>query len=213
MDFQFGAAVSSRDGVRLGDLHAVVFDRATGEVTSLVVDPSGLDADFRMMPIGAVDSADRMEIFAALSAEQFTELSRFAEVRNIAPPPVADNLMDDEENKEPETVPDVPPIGAATGIESIAFTPIIQEETAVPAQDSVVDASFTVRATDGVVGQVHEVITDDQTNRITHLGVDRGTIFTHEVDIPAGWLREIGPDWIAISVDKATVASRGEQSI
>jgi uncharacterized protein YrrD len=207
MDFQFGAAVSSRDGIRLGDLHKVVFDRATGEVTSLVVDPDGLEADFRLMPIGAVNSADRMEIFVALSPEQFNDLPRYAEVRNVAPPPLADNL-EDEENKEPEIVPDVPPIGAATGVESIAFTPILQEDTAVPAQDSVIDASYTVRATDGVVGQVHEVIVDNETNRITRLGVNRGTVFTHEVDIPAGWLREIGPDWISISVDRATVASR-----
>lgn len=207
MDFQFGAAVSSRDGIRVGDLHKVVFDRATGEVTSLVVDPDGLEADFRLMPIGAVNSADRMEIFVALSSDQFTDLPRYAEVRNIAPPPLADNL-EDEENKEPDIVPDVPPVGAATGVESIAFTPILQEDTAVPPQDSVIDASFTVRATDGVVGQVHEVIVDDETNRITRLGVNRGTVFTHEVDIPAGWLREIGPDWIRISVDKATVAER-----
>lgn len=207
MDFQFGAVVSSRDGIRLGDLHKVVFDRATGEVTSLVVDPDGLEADFRLMPIGAVNSADRMEIFVALSPDQFTDLPRYAEVRNIAPPPLADNL-EDEENKDPEIVPDVPPVGAATGVESIAFTPILEVDTAVPAQDSVIDASFTVRATDGVVGQVHEVIVDDQTNRITRLGVNRGTVFTHEVDIPAGWLREIGPDWIAISVDMATVAKR-----
>ncbi len=204
MDFQFGAAVSSRDGIRLGDLHKVVFDRATGEVTALVVDPDGIEADFRMMPIGAVNSADRMEIFVALSPDQFTALPRYAEVRNVAPPPLADNL-EDEENKEPEIVPDVPPIGAATGVESIAFTPILQVETAVPSEDSVIDASFTVRATDGVVGQVHEVIADDDTNRITRLGVNRGTVFTDEVDIPAGWLREIGPDWIGISADMAMV--------
>lgn len=207
MDFQFGAAVSSRDGIRLGDLHKVVFDRATGEVTSLVVDPDGLEADFRLMPIGAVNSADRMEIFVALSPEQFTNLPRYAEVRNVAPPPLAENL-EDEENKEPEMVPDVPPVGAATGVESIAFTPILQADTAIPAQDSVIDASFTVRATDGVVGQVHEVIVDNETNRITRLGVNRGTFFTNEVDIPAGWLREIGPDWIGISADMATVAQR-----
>jgi hypothetical protein len=181
-------------------------------VTSLVFDPEGVEADFRMMPIGAVDSADRMEIFTELSPEQFNDLPRYAEVRNIAPPPLADNL-EDEENKEPEVVPDVPPVGAATGVESIAFTPILQEDTAVPPDDSVIDASFTVRATDGVVGQVHEVIVDNETNRITRLGVNRGTVFTHEVDIPAGWLREIGPDWIGISADKATVASRGERSV
>jgi uncharacterized protein YrrD len=208
MDFQFGAAVSSRDGIRLGDLHAVVFDRDTGEVTNLVVDPSGAEADFRMLPIGAVDSADQMEIFVALAEHQFTSLPRFAEVRNIAPPPTADNLEDEEEEKEPDIVPDIPPVGAATGVESIAFTPILEGETAVPAEDSVIDAGFTIRATDGDVGQVREVIVDEQTNRIRRLGVARGTVFTHEVDIPAGWLREIGPDWIGISVDRATVESR-----
>jgi sporulation protein YlmC with PRC-barrel domain len=212
MDFQFGALVSSRDGIRLGDLHGVAFDRATGEVTSLVVDPSGEEADFRLVPIGAVDSADRREIFVALSDEQFTALPYFAEVRNIAPPPLADNL-EDEENKEPDIVPDVPPVGAATGVESIAFTPILQEDVSLPPEDSVIDNSFTVRATDGDVGQVQEVITDDQTNRITRLGVARGTVFTDEVDIPAGWLRQIGPDWISIGVDLATVRERAQENV
>jgi uncharacterized protein YrrD len=207
MDFHFGAYVSSRDGIRLGDLHAVVFDRATGEVTQLVVDPNGQEADYRLLPIGAVNSADEMEIFVALSDDQFVALPRYAEVRNIAPPPSADNL-EDEDNRPPEVVPDIPPVGAATGIESIAFTPVIEQEINVSVEDSVIDNGFTVRATDGDVGQVQDIIIDDQTNRITRLGVAQGTIFEHEVDIPAGWLREIGPDWISISVDRATVASR-----
>jgi uncharacterized protein YrrD len=206
MDFQFGAVVSSRDGIRLGDLHAVVFDRGTGEVRSLVVDPDGAEGDFRLVPIGAVDDADRMEIFVTLSDDQFTNLPRFAEVRNIAPPPTADNLDVDEEEL-PTSVPDVPAIGAATGIESIAFTPVLEEEIAVPDEDSVIDNGFTVRATDGDVGQVREIVTDDQTNRITYVSVARGTVFEHDVDIPAGWLREIGPDWIGIAADRAAVAN------
>jgi sporulation protein YlmC with PRC-barrel domain len=211
MDFQFGAAVSSRDGIRLGDLHAVVFDRATGEVTNLVVDPTGSEADFRLVPIGAIDDADQVEIFVTLSDDQFTNLPRFAEVRNIAPPPTADNLEDSGEEL-PVEVPDVPAIGAATGIESIAFIPILEQETAVPPEDSVIDNGFTIRATDGDVGQVQEVITDDQTNRITWLSAARGTVLEQDVDIPAGWLREIGPDWIGISVDLATVQQRaGEE--
>lgn len=210
MDFQFGAAVSSRGGDRLGDLHAVVFDRATGEVTSLVVDPTGSEADFRLVPIGAVDDADQVEIFVTLSQDQFTNLPRFAEVRNIAPPPTADNLEGSGEEL-PDDVPDVPAVGAATGIESIAFIPILEEETAVPPEDSVIDNSFTVRATDGDVGLVTEVVIDDQTRRITWLGVTRGDVVTTEVDIPAGWLREIGPDWIAISVDIATVEKRYDE--
>lgn len=214
MDFQFGAAVSSRDGIRLGDLHAVVFDRATGEVRSLVVDPDGQEADYRLMPVGAVDDADQVEIFVTLSEDQFTNLPRFAEVRNIAPPPTADNLEDEEPGEdqlEPLDVPDIPAIGAATGIESIAFTPVLEEEIAVPTEDSVIDNGFIVRATDGDVGQVREVVIDDQTNRITWLGVARGTVFEHEVDIPAGWLREIGPDWIAINVDLAAVKERADE--
>lgn len=207
MDFHFGAIVSDGAGTRLGDLHAVVFDRATGEVTNLVVDPNGLEADYRLVPIGSVDSTDRTEIFVALSDEQFAALPRYAEVRNIAPPPVADNLID-EENAAPEIVPDVPPVGAATGVESIAFTPILLEETAVPSDDSVISGSYTVRATDGDIGLVQDVIADDQTNRITWLSVAQGVVFSRDVDIPAGWLREIGPDWISISVDRQTVENR-----
>lgn len=210
MDFHFGAYVSSRDGVRLGDLHAVVFDRATGEVTSLVVDPDGQEAEYRLLPIGAVDSGDATEVFAALTNDQFVDLPRFAEVRNIAPPPTADNLETDE-NLEPENVPDIPPVGAATGVESIAFTPVLEEEIAVPAEDSVIDNGFTVRATDGDVGQVQDIVIDNQTNRITYVSVARGTVFEHDVDIPAGWLREIGPDWIGINVDLATVQKHADE--
>jgi sporulation protein YlmC with PRC-barrel domain len=210
MDFRWGADVRGQDGAGFGDLRAVIFDRETGEVSSLSVAAGGMDDDLRLVPIGAVNAADPMMVETQLSDEQFATLPAFNRARNIAPPPLADNLEDDEE-REPEIVPDIPPIGAATGIESIAFTPVIEEEINIQDGDAVVDATFTVRATDGDLGQLAGITVDDQTRRITLATVSQGMVFPNDVDVPAGWLREIGLDWIAIDASIERVQSRQAQ--
>lgn len=207
MDLHFGSDLRGRDDEKLGELRGVVFDPGTGQVVSLIAQHAGLDERNVVAPIGAVASADHDGVNLELSRDQFDGLPDFADAHNIAPPPSADNLEGAGEIA-PDNVPDVPAVGAATGVESIAFTPVIQETEHIPRGDDVIDGHTTVRATDGDVGAVADVRVDDQTNRITGFAVEEGLIFKHEVEIPMDVVTEITSDAISLSIDKAAVGNQ-----
>lgn len=212
MDLHLGADVRQRDGHRFGALHRIVYDPETQQVEFLVVEHAGMDDRDVLVPIGAVQSADNNVIYLELSREQFDSLENFVDhVHNIAPPPDAANVTDDEIT-DPVDVPDVPAVGAATGVESIAFTPLVEEIVHVPPIDEVIDGDTTVWATDGEIGRVKHVLVSDETDRITALVVEKGFIFHHDIEIPMEWVENIRPETVVLTVDKATVeaAAQGE---
>jgi sporulation protein YlmC with PRC-barrel domain len=204
MEFHFGTAVEPSDGIRYGDLRRVVYDPETLEVVYLVVETADTDDDEILVPMGSIESADADIVQAALSTEQFDSLDQFAWSRNLAPPPNRDYAdIDEEDEIAPGT--ESPPVGAATGIESIAFTPIIEEEEYIPTGDGVIDADTEVWGTDGLLGKLRAVEVDDQTRRMASFTVREGTIFTHDVAVPVDWVDVIRPESIALTVDRGAV--------
>lgn len=199
LDFHLGAHVRGRDGVTLGSLGGVVYNPETGQVVSLVVRHRGVGGQSLVVPIGAVASSHGNETQVELSSEQFNTMPPFEITQNLAPPPTADRL-ELEQNIAPENVPDEPPVGAATGIESIAFMPILQENFDVPAGDDPILRHTTVYATDGEVGNVSDILVDPQTNRVTGFIVGEGLIFTHHVQVPMSDVTSFEPGCITLGV-------------
>jgi uncharacterized protein YrrD len=210
MDFDFGADVRRPDGEKLGELRHVVYDPDTTQIVYLVVEHSGFEGREVLVPIGAVEGADDDAVTLELSRQQFDSLRDFVTDRNVAPPPDAANITEDEIT-EPVNVPDVPPVGAATGVESIAFTPIVQEIRHIPGRDEVIDGNSVVWATDGEVGKVRVVEMNDQTERITGFVVEKGLIFHHDLFVPIDWVENIRPEVIVLNVDQARVKA-GQQA-
>lgn len=206
MDFLFGTNVRRDNGDRLGEVHRVVYDPQTTEIVSIVVHGAGLAGDDVLIPIGLVDSADIDDVVVNVSDTQFDHFETFVTERNIAPPPDAANVTSDL-IQQPADVPDVPPVGAATGVESIAFTPVLEESQHVPTGDVVIDGATTVWATDGEVGRVTEVRVDDQTNRVVSLITERGAMFKHANEIAAEYIKSVLPENITLSVSRAELTS------
>jgi uncharacterized protein YrrD len=200
MDLYFGSAVEQHDGDTLGHLQRLVYVSETREVRDLVVEGARWGEGPVLMPIGAVDSADDDAVIVALTDEQYDNLRLFADSVNVAPPPVADNSADLEE--EPVDLPDLPPVGAATGIESIAFTPIVEEVPRISATDEVLSRNSILYATDGEIGHLRAVTLDDQTRRITCLLGEHGLVFPHDFDIPVDWVSNVRDDAVMLSVAK-----------
>jgi uncharacterized protein YrrD len=203
MDLYFNATVEQRDGDTLGHLQAVVCDPETREVRDLVIEGARWGEGPVLVPIGAVDSADDDAVIVALTDEQYDNLDTFASISNVAPPPVADNSADLEE--EPIDLPDVPPVGAATGVESIAFTPVIEEVPHIPADDEVLSRAATIYATDGELGHVRALTVDDQTRRVTHFLGEHGLIFPHDFDVPIDVVSAIRSETVMLSVSRAEI--------
>jgi uncharacterized protein YrrD len=204
MDLYIGADIRQRDGGKLAELSAVVFEPETLQVVSLVARGGVIDERNVVVPIGAVQWVDEDDIGLELTAEQFDTLENYEDVRFIAPPPTPEDAAPDLIT-DPIDVPDVAPVGAATGIESIAYTPIVEELPHVRPGDELTDGNTVVWATDGELGKVSRVVIDDETHRITGFVVREGTVFTHQVDVPLGVVSHLGTEEISVTVEKAAL--------
>jgi uncharacterized protein YrrD len=204
MEFHFGAQVQRNDGDRLGELTRVVFDPDSREIVFLVAQSAHLGEREVKIPLETVEETDDETVQVSMSEDEFEALEEYSSSRNTAPPPDRDFAdIDDEDELAPGT--ETPPIGAATGIESIAFIPIVEEDVYIPIGDGVIDRSTDVWATDGMVGNARAVTIDDSTRRIRQVLVRHGTIFTHEVTVPAEFIESVRTDAIVLNVDRAAV--------
>lgn len=208
MEFRFGADVLDREENTLGSLQRAIYDPGTRQVVALVATEGGLNPRPLVVPIGAVARSDADSMMLELSREQFAGLDEYvASARNIAPPPDVDEI-DADEITEPIDIPDVPPVGAATGVESIAFTPIIEETTTMPAVNQVLDSGTAVWARDGDVGQLRSILVSDETHRLSAIILGGAGTVGGSIEVPAGQISSIQTGTIILVVDRATVESR-----
>lgn len=210
MDFHLLSDVRQRDGGKLGELRHVVYDPEMRRVVSLVVQQTGLDGASLIVPIEPVVESDDDGVYLTLTVEQFDALEPYAYGRNIAPPPadVADEISSSDYEQEPADVPDVPPIGAASGITTIAFTPIVEVLRNIPDGAITIDDQSIVSATDGDIGRVEHVLMEDETKKIRGFIVETGSVVTHSWEIPMAWVRSIQPGAVLLNVDLNTVSGR-----
>lgn len=204
MDFHFGARLEGTDGVRLGELTRVVYDPESREIDCLIAQSAHMGERELQVPIDAVENSEDEIIRISMTESQFEDLDVYSSSHNVSPPPDRDYAdVDETDELAPGSV--APPIGAATGIESIAFIPIVEEEIYIPGGDGVIDRATEVWATDGLVGNVRTVAMDDDSRRINAILARHGTIFTHEITIPAESIESMRIDTIVLNVDRAAI--------
>ena len=203
MDLYLGAPVQQDDGGMLGHLQGAALDAETRELRALIVESERWDSAAVLVPMGAVAGADLDAVTVALRDDEFNSLEPYSLVRNLAPAPSADNLEDPGD-------PGTPPVGAAVGVESIGFTPILEEEPNLDADEWVIDRATLLRATDADLGHVRTVVVDDETRRMTALIGEQGLVFPEDYVIPFGWIAGCGADTVLLSVSLDQI--KGAQS-
>jgi len=197
MDFHIGAEIVGRDGERYGKLSHVIVDPRTNEVVEIVLGESGLTGRDVLVPVGAVNSADHDTITIELDKSQLDKLQTFAIAHYITPEPgtaaYPGALM----------APGYAPVGAATGIETIGMTPIVEVTEQIPEGDVDLEPGTEVWATDGKVGSIRDVLVDEQTNRVRGFVVEEGLFFHHDVEIGFDQVASVGADRVTLKVTKA----------
>lgn len=207
MDFHLLADVRQSDGGKLGELRHVVYRPDSGEVRSIVVQPTSGESGAVLVPISAVDTADDDAVYVRLSEDEFRALEPYAVGMNIAPPPAEYDPTNPSADlhEEPVDVPNVPPVGAAEGITSIAFTPIMDVQRNIGEGEVVVGDRTMVRATDAELGHVEHVLVSDDTRRVTDFLVEKGVLFPQTVQVTVDWVEGVLSNTIVLGVDRATV--------
>jgi uncharacterized protein YrrD len=204
MEFHFGSQVQRNDGERLGELTRVVYEGDNRTIDFLVAQSVHMGERELKIPLETIQTTDDETVQVDLTGDEFEALEEYSSSHNVAPPPDRDFAdIDGEDELAPGS--ETPPVGAATGIESIAFTPIVEESVYIPSGDGVIDRSTEVWATDGLVGNVRGVTIDDTSRRMRELLVKHGTIFTHESVVPAQYIESMRTDAIVLTVERAAV--------
>ncbi len=200
MEFRIGCSVTDRDGDRVGKLKHVIVNPDSKEVEEIVLSETGLLGRELVTPIGVVGSAEADEVKLDLDKTQIEGLKDFVQTRYLEPPaggfegmPWAGGAL---------ISPGIAPVGAAAGIESIAYTPIVESREQIQEGDIDIAPGTEVWATDGKVGTVADVSVDDQTKRVTSFTIQEGVLFHHEVEVPISQVSSIGEDRIDLNVAK-----------
>lgn len=175
----------------IGRLTALVCDPVTDEVTHLVVNADDVAGSERLVPIGLVGDRDAEPLRLAVTRHEYFGLDTF-ETHQF--------------HQSDET--DVWHLPFELGDDTLTYAP----HERIPASDVALRRGTRVYDRDGdKIGHVHGFVVDPATHDITHLALQHGHVFTHDVTIPVTDIAKMTDDAIHLHVIAAEIAGRSGQ--
>ena len=209
MQLQKDAHVYTADGREAGTVARVVLDPKSDEITHIVVRKGWLFTEDKLVPINLVESANGDRIQLSTDLKNFDELPLFQETHYVTPGEIP------EEGEPSAYAPQLywyPPVGAAwtgyyTSYYGYPLSPYVTyTEKHIPEGTFGLKEGARVVSADGQnVGQVEEVITNEELNRATHLLIREGWLFTEKRSIPVDWIVSANDEEIRLSVNAQTL--------
>ncbi len=99
----------------------------------------------------------------------------------------------------PYTAPDASAIA-----DSLASATVMEEQ--VPENELAIHQDARVEATDGDVGKVDEFVIDPETNKISHLFLRQGRLWTkRDVSVPVDAIERVEGDVVYLKLDKKAI--------
>jgi uncharacterized protein YrrD len=187
MDFRIGRPVMAEDG-RAGTLDRLIFDPVSDQVRGLVVSQGGLLTRDVVVPLDRVLSANEEEVRVRGKVAEIAALEGFTQAQFTAPP---------EEWLPPEDLslgspyflfPASPYAVGAFASPAPISEPAEEAEENKPPGSVDLGAATEVVCTDGTAGTVDRVLTEGDSDRLTHLIVHRGSLLTREIAVPAEFI-------------------------
>ena len=187
MEINIGARVICKDG-EAGSVRYVVVDRDTREATELVVDMSELLTFDVVVPIDLVHRSSRDAVYLACTVE---ELKRFPEyvVEEYLPP--------ERTWMAPQGAP-----WDAIRFRAPAVPVRRYDHPRLEPGEVAIAEGMLVRCADGPCGNVDEILTDPQTDKVTSFVVRKGRLFHRDVVVPIALIQRITPGEIDLSISR-----------
>jgi sporulation protein YlmC with PRC-barrel domain len=191
-EFTIEAEVLCKDGI-CGTLKRVVVNPITRTLTHLVVEPTYLRGDRRLVPVGLVDSADR-QIRLRCSLSEFGALQEAEETRLLPGAPGEWRYEQDHMLSLPyyplgsdhALAGSDPEFGGAAvppTLEGPEYTQVTYLH--IPVGEVEIRRGDHVHATDGTIGKVQGLVIDPRDHTVTHVLLEEGHLWGHkEVAIP-----------------------------
>jgi uncharacterized protein YrrD len=235
MQFKQNTTVKSATGETVGRVNHFVIDPRTNEITDLVVEKGFLFMEDRVVPIQSVEYADEDEIrlapgrgepddFPLFESQYYVRTDEYSTEPGVFPtrsayyyyPPVAGM-------GSWGAVPVVPPAGApglAAGVPQpggLMNSPVAHEADSLASQgvnneaimeDDVValHTGADVFSSDGhLVGQIDEIFTSAESNRVTHVLISQGLIGKTYKMLPMHWIANLSGERVDLGTSAKVV--------
>ncbi|MEQ8671579.1 MAG: PRC-barrel domain-containing protein [Aggregatilineales bacterium] len=205
MKFKEGTSVYTAEGEKVGSIERFVLDPRGHEISGLVVRKDFLFTQDKVIPPDAVATADEDRVTLHENVGDPDEFPPYEEVHYIEP--------GDAERRAGSMDPYVgpvyyyPPIGSTTWARGTYLTqhPVSQKQNIPDGKVALKEGSDVISRDGKDVGNVKEIYTDAETERITHFLVERGVFFTEEKLIPESWVAHVSDDKIELAVDASSL--------
>jgi uncharacterized protein YrrD len=201
MQFHIGTPVMAEDG-RAGTLERLIFDPATDEMRGLVVVQGALLPHDVVVPLDRVLSADGEGVRVRGTVEEISALEGFSQAQYTDPPadwlPPADLALGSPFFLFPASPYAVGAFAPAAPISAPADEAVENK----PAGSVDVSAATDVVCTDGPCGSVDRIVTEGDSDVVTHLIVRRGTLFTKEIAVPAKYIATTDEQAIHLTISQ-----------
>jgi uncharacterized protein YrrD len=197
MDIKIGVPVVAEDGTA-GRVERIILHPQTGELEGVVAAQGGMLTSDVVIPMDYLLAADEHGVRVRGTVEQIGELQPFAQSQYIDPP---EDWM--------------PPTDSAGGIYLFPATPYavgaFERPITQPAPaahevedlepgDVEVSGTTTVYCTDGVAGRLESVVTDGDSDRVSHLIIRRGALMGRDVTVRVEHIRSMGEEGINLTL-------------
>jgi uncharacterized protein YrrD len=222
MEFKKGTAVYSSDGRDVGHVDRVVLDPRTDEVSHIVVEKGILFVTDKVVPIDLVDTATEERITLCQDEQGLGSLPDFEEIQYVEAETPTVESQDQAQEEYASPLYWYPPLGATwggaggflaySGLYGFPSPPVVVRATKnIPENAVALEEGARVVGKEGEhVGNVDEILTDPEANRVTHLVVSRGVLHKERKLIPVTWLSEVHENEICLAVAAQVVKDLGE---
>jgi uncharacterized protein YrrD len=203
MQFVQNASVFAADGEQIGEIERVVMDPRSRQVTHVVVRKGFFFTEDRVVPVSLVASADDERVELREDAGDLEGLPIFEEEHFVTTGEEEYRLRQPE-----DTFPPLywyPPVyGSGYGAGKMYPAPPLQPveiERNIPEGSVALREGARVVSADGEhVGDVEQVLTEPEADRVTHFVVSKGFLLKERKLVPMGWVARLGEDQVHLAV-------------
>jgi uncharacterized protein YrrD len=208
MQLNQGASVFTADGTEAGRIDRVVIDPKTNEVSHIVVRKGFFLPDDKVVPMSLMMAGPEDRIVLRINSDKLGQLPEFEETHYIA-------LNEEELGRADKAGPIgialpalywYPPYRGTLLVDYPEPPYIAETRTNIPEGTIAVKAGAKVITRDDKdVGNVEQVLTNLQADRVTHCLISKGLVMKEKRLIPVGWIDSWSEDELRLAVGSNTV--------
>lgn len=202
MQISLNARVNCIDGP-IGKSVRIVVNPVTTTITHLTVRPDGLGESEHMVPLEHISESTADELTLDITKNQFYLLPLFESHRFLDLEETSLSSEDVEALPEAEMAMDHvfwPFVTAKGHLGTYADVPQI------PHDELAIHRGAKVEATDGLAGEVAELVINPDNGHLTHLVLHKGHFFKgRDIAVPITAVDRLDEDIVYLNIDRATI--------